>query len=204
MIGYVTDWLTVAIDLARPKSANFARQSESSRILEGFRSLWMSSPECIYLIPLSTLNITMRTGRGHISYVLLPWCWPWWLHGGQSPWNRRLNIYLCCFLLWGYWVGRRYWDGHWVLGGRWPRFGGVVLLDMCAAHLWHSGRHRKPSSERPPASFACRSPSIPRHKRPFPTFGGFRIFARCEATVLRPCPLNYNTGKDLAKWKNNT
>lgn len=39
IIGYETDWLMDATDLARPKSANFARQSESSRILDGFRSL---------------------------------------------------------------------------------------------------------------------------------------------------------------------
>jgi hypothetical protein len=32
-------WLTEAIDLASPKSANLARQSESRRILEGLRSL---------------------------------------------------------------------------------------------------------------------------------------------------------------------
>lgn len=56
MIGYVTDWLIVAIDLANPKSASLAKQSESSNILEGFKSLWISSPECMYLIPFKSLN----------------------------------------------------------------------------------------------------------------------------------------------------
>jgi len=45
-----------ATDLARPKSANFAKQSESSNIFDGFKSLWISYPECMYLIPLRTLN----------------------------------------------------------------------------------------------------------------------------------------------------
>lgn len=63
MIGYATDWLTVAIERARPKSASLARQSESSRILEGLRSRWMSSPECIYLIPFKTLIIFTSTDR---------------------------------------------------------------------------------------------------------------------------------------------
>lgn len=47
IIGSVTDWLTVAIDLAKPKSASLAKQSESSKILDGFKSLWMSYPECM-------------------------------------------------------------------------------------------------------------------------------------------------------------
>jgi hypothetical protein len=38
IIGSVTDWLTEAIDLANPKSANFARQSESNKMLDGLRS----------------------------------------------------------------------------------------------------------------------------------------------------------------------
>ena len=56
MMGSGTDWLTEAMDLASPKSASLAKQSESRRILEGFRSLWISSPECIYLIALRTLR----------------------------------------------------------------------------------------------------------------------------------------------------
>ena len=72
MIGYWTDWLTVAIDLASPKSASFARQSESSKMFEGFRSLWISYPECMYFIALSTLNRWFFTDRGHIFYVHFP------------------------------------------------------------------------------------------------------------------------------------
>ena len=63
MIGSGTDWLTVAIDLASPKSASLARQSESSKIFDGLRSLWMSYPECIYLIPFKTLIISIVTDR---------------------------------------------------------------------------------------------------------------------------------------------
>lgn len=76
MIGSVTDWLTVAIERANPKSASLARQSESRSILEGLRSRWISSPECIYLIPLRTLNSERSTDIGHISYGRPPWCWP--------------------------------------------------------------------------------------------------------------------------------
>jgi hypothetical protein len=71
MIGYETDWLIDATDLASPKSANFAKQSESSRILDGFKSLWISYPECIYLIPFRTLNKKIVTDTAHIFYVLL-------------------------------------------------------------------------------------------------------------------------------------
>lgn len=56
MMGSLTDWLTVAMDLASPKSASLAKQSESSSILEGLRSRWINSPECMYLIPFKTLN----------------------------------------------------------------------------------------------------------------------------------------------------
>jgi hypothetical protein len=56
IIGSWTDWLTVAIDLASPKSASLARQSESSKILEGLRSRWISYPECMYFIALRTLS----------------------------------------------------------------------------------------------------------------------------------------------------
>ena len=37
------------IDLANPKSATLAWHSELSKMLLGLRSLWISSPECIYL-----------------------------------------------------------------------------------------------------------------------------------------------------------
>lgn len=48
--------LHVATERARPKSASLATQSESRRMLEGFRSLWMRSPECMYLRPFRTLE----------------------------------------------------------------------------------------------------------------------------------------------------
>ena len=38
MMGYEMDWLIEATDLASPKSASLARQSESSKILDGLRS----------------------------------------------------------------------------------------------------------------------------------------------------------------------
>lgn len=38
IIGYEIDWLIEATDLASPKSANLAKQSESRRIFEGLRS----------------------------------------------------------------------------------------------------------------------------------------------------------------------
>jgi hypothetical protein len=44
------------MDLANPKSANLAKQSESNKIFEGFKSRWMRSPECIYLRPFKTLR----------------------------------------------------------------------------------------------------------------------------------------------------
>lgn len=72
MIGSLTDWLTVAMERARPKSASLARQSESRRMLEGLRSLCISSPECMYLMALRTLNRTKCTGRGHTSCVRFP------------------------------------------------------------------------------------------------------------------------------------
>ena len=72
MIGSWTDWLTVAIDLASPKSANLARQSESSKILDGFKSLWISYPECMYLMALSTLNKDRDTDKGHTFYEHFP------------------------------------------------------------------------------------------------------------------------------------
>lgn len=56
MTAYPEPWLIEATDLARPKSASLAKQSESSNILDGFKSLWTKSPECIYLRPLRTLN----------------------------------------------------------------------------------------------------------------------------------------------------
>lgn len=56
MIGSATDWFTVAIDRARPKSASLARQSESSKMFDGFKSLCISYPECMYLIPFNTLR----------------------------------------------------------------------------------------------------------------------------------------------------
>ena len=73
IIGSWTDWLTVAIDLANPKSANLAKQSESSKIFEGLRSRWMSSPECMNFIAFRTLNKGGVTDRGHISYGHFPW-----------------------------------------------------------------------------------------------------------------------------------
>ena len=60
-------WLIEATDLARPKSASLAKQSESSRMLEGFKSRWTRSPECMYLIPFKTLNKIIVTDKGHIS-----------------------------------------------------------------------------------------------------------------------------------------
>jgi len=72
IIGSDTDWFIEAIDLASPKSASLAKQSESSKIFEGFKSLWISSPECIYLIPFSTLNKKAVTDKAHIFYELLP------------------------------------------------------------------------------------------------------------------------------------
>jgi len=41
-----------ATDLANPKSASLTRHSEFNRIFDGFKSLWMSSPEWIYFIAL--------------------------------------------------------------------------------------------------------------------------------------------------------
>ena len=41
-----------ATDLARPKSASFTRHSLFKRMFDGFKSLCINSPECIYLIPL--------------------------------------------------------------------------------------------------------------------------------------------------------
>jgi hypothetical protein len=72
IIGSVTDWLTLAMDRANPKSASLARQSESNRMFEGLRSRWISSPECIYLIPLRTLCRHIFTDRVHTSYVHAP------------------------------------------------------------------------------------------------------------------------------------
>jgi hypothetical protein len=72
MMGSVTDWLTVAIDLASPKSASLARQSESSSILEGLRSLCMSSPECMYLMPFKTLHVGSVTDRVRTFCVRFP------------------------------------------------------------------------------------------------------------------------------------
>ena len=70
MIGSFVDcWLLDATDLARPKSASLARQSESNRILLGLRSLWINYPECIYFMPLRILNLDMIiTDIGCISY----------------------------------------------------------------------------------------------------------------------------------------
>ena len=59
-------WFTDAIDRANPKSANLAKQSESRRMLEGLRSLWTRSPECIYFKPFKTLNKGMVTDTWHI------------------------------------------------------------------------------------------------------------------------------------------
>jgi hypothetical protein len=70
MIGSETDWLTEATDLANPKSANLAKQSESNKIFEGFRSRWISYPECIYLIPLSTWYITYFLWTFYIIFAL--------------------------------------------------------------------------------------------------------------------------------------
>jgi len=72
MMGSVTDWLTVAIDLASPKSASLARQSESSNILEGLRSLCMSSPECMYFMPFKTLHVESVTDRVRTFCVRFP------------------------------------------------------------------------------------------------------------------------------------
>lgn len=120
IIGSATDWFTVAIDRASPKSASFARQSESRRIFEGFKSRWMSYPECIYFMPFNTLTISIGTDRWHIFCAHFPWYLLWWLRASPSPWNRILGICLCCSQLWGYWAGRRYWDVRSVLAGRSP------------------------------------------------------------------------------------
>ena len=61
-------WFTDAIDRARPKSASFAKQSESRRIFDGFRSRWTRPPECIYFNPFKTLNKETVTDRGRIFY----------------------------------------------------------------------------------------------------------------------------------------
>ena len=47
----------VATDLANPKSASFARQSESSKTLDGFKSLCINYPECMYFSPLRILEL---------------------------------------------------------------------------------------------------------------------------------------------------
>ena len=43
-----TEFLVQSIDLARPKSATFAWHSELSSKLLGFKSRWISYPECMY------------------------------------------------------------------------------------------------------------------------------------------------------------
>lgn len=57
-----------ATERARPKSANFAKQSESNNIFDGLRSRWMRSPECIYFNPFRTLNKATITDKAHIFY----------------------------------------------------------------------------------------------------------------------------------------
>ena len=74
IIGYATDWLIDATDLAKPKSASLARQSESRRILEGFRSRWISSPECIYLMPFRTWYMTYFLWTAYIILALTTAC----------------------------------------------------------------------------------------------------------------------------------
>jgi len=69
MIGSVTDWFIDAIDLASPKSASLARQSESNKIFDGFRSLWINYPECMYLIPFKTLKIKQNLLIHNIFFV---------------------------------------------------------------------------------------------------------------------------------------
>jgi hypothetical protein len=49
-----------------------ARQSESSNILEGLRSLCMSSPECMYLMPFKTLHVGSVTDRVRTFCVRFP------------------------------------------------------------------------------------------------------------------------------------
>ena len=56
MIASPDYWLQVATERANPKSANLAKQSESKRILDGFKSLWIRSPVCMYLSPFKILN----------------------------------------------------------------------------------------------------------------------------------------------------
>ena len=190
MMGSATDWLTEAMDLANPKSASLARQSESNSMLEGLRSRWMSSPECMYLMPLSILDKGCVTDTWHISYGRSPWCWPWWLRADRSPWNRTPDRYLYYFPLWGYWAAIRYSDGRWATAGISPQIWYFIPSDMFAAHQSHFERHRIPSSVPRSALFAYPPPSKPRRMRPCPASAGFRTFSRCEATVLRPCPLN--------------
>lgn len=120
IIGSLTDWLTVAMERASPKSASLARQSESRRMFEGLRSLWMSSPECIYLIALRTLDVKRGTGRGRIFCGHFPWYWLWWLRADRFPWNQKRGRYLYCFRLSECWVGIRCEDVRWVTAKRWP------------------------------------------------------------------------------------
>lgn len=70
IIGSDTDWLMEATDRASPKSANFARQSESNKMFEGLRSLWINYPECIYLIPFNTWYITYFLWTFYIIFAL--------------------------------------------------------------------------------------------------------------------------------------
>lgn len=70
IMGSDTDWLIEATDLANPKSANLAKQSESSKILEGLRSLWISYPECIYFMPFRTWYITYFLWTFSIIFAL--------------------------------------------------------------------------------------------------------------------------------------
>lgn len=52
--GYTPFSLGQLIDLARPKSATFIWHYELSNKLLGFKSRWISSPECMYFSALSS------------------------------------------------------------------------------------------------------------------------------------------------------
>ena len=73
------------MERASPKSASLAKQSESRSMLDGLRSLWMSSPECMYLIALSTLHRTSITDTSHSVYARSPLYWHGSQRAGQSP-----------------------------------------------------------------------------------------------------------------------
>ena len=77
MTAYPEPWLIEATDLASPKSASLAKQSESSNILDGFKSLWTKSPECIYLRPLRTLNYKAFTDKEHTFCEHFQEFWLW-------------------------------------------------------------------------------------------------------------------------------